>query len=116
MGNGGGGCCADDPAGVATETVCPPASTLTYENFGKAFVESYCTRCHSTAKTGDARMGAPAFHDFDSLLGIQQVTVHIDRTTGSGPAGTNEVMPPSDPKPTLEERQKLAEWIACGAP
>lgn len=116
-GDGGGGCCHDEGVlGPPTEATCPPTSTLTYASFGQPFMAQYCTRCHSSTLTRDARMGAPAFHDFDTQLGIQQVADHIDEAAGAGPAATNEGMPPSNPKPTLEERQQLAEWIACGAP
>jgi len=115
---GGGGCCAHDEGvlGPPTEAICPPSPTLTYANFGEAFMTQYCTRCHSSTLSGADRMGAPQFHDFDTQLGIQQVADHIDETAGVGPAATNEAMPPDGAKPTLEERQKLAEWIACGAP
>jgi hypothetical protein len=61
-------------------------------------------------------MGAPAFHDFDTIEGIRAVSNHIDEAAGAGPAATNEAMPESGTKPTLAERQMLAEWIACGAP
>lgn len=115
---GGGGCCSHDESvlGPPTQATCPPASTLTYASFGQQLMTNYCTRCHSSSLTGEARMGAPDFHDFDTLIGVQQVAEHIDEVAGSGPAATNEAMPPNGAKPTLEERQKLAEWIACGAP
>jgi hypothetical protein len=115
---GGNGCCAHDEEvlGPPTETICPPSSTLTYASFGQAFMTSYCTRCHSSTLSGEARMGAPEFHDFDTQLGVQSVAEHIDEAAGAGPASTNEGMPPSDPMPTLAERQQLAEWISCGAP
>ena len=118
MGHGDEGCCSSGGSvlGPATETTCPPTSTLTYANFGQTFMTNYCTRCHAATLTGEARMGAPAFHDFDTQLGVQQVADHIDQTAGAGPAGTNDSMPIDGSKPTLEERQKLAEWIACGAP
>lgn len=115
-GDGGGGCCAAESSlGPPTETPCPPTSSLTYANFGQAFMMTYCTRCHDQALTGDARMGAPAYHDFDTQAGVQRVANHIDETAGSGPAATNMSMPPSGSKPTLAEREMLAEWIACGA-
>lgn len=115
---GGGGCCSHDEGvlGPPTEATCSPSSTLTYASFGQPFMTNYCTRCHSSTLSGEARMGAPAFHDFDTQLGVQQVADHIDETAAAGPAATNEAMPPSNPRPTLEERQQLAEWIACGAP
>jgi hypothetical protein len=62
-------------------------------------------------------MGAPSFHDFDSLFGIKAVSEHIDETAASGPAVTNTGMPPEGQMmPSLAERQMLGEWIACGMP
>jgi len=118
-GDGAGGCCShSDVLGPPTEAVCPPTSTLTYVNFGEPFMTKYCIGCHSSTLSGDDRMGAPAFHDFDTQIGIQRVMDHIDETAASGPAATNLAMPPKGEshRPTLEERQQLAEWIACGAP
>jgi cytochrome c1 len=100
--------------GPLTGATCPDNSTLTYTNFGKQFFENYCLRCHSEKVTGDARMMAPADHNFDQLSDIDLLSMHIDEMAGSGPKATNTTMPPSDPKPTMEERQKLSEWIACG--
>jgi hypothetical protein len=116
MGHGGG--CGGESSifGPPTESVCPPTSTLTYNNFGKGFMESFCVKCHDSNKMGDQRQGAPSFHDFDTLFGIKAVSNHIDETTASGPAGTNDSMPNTNPKPTLEQRQQLGEWIACGMP
>ena len=113
--------CGSDPPplplfGPPTESVCPSEPTLTYENFGGPFMESYCTRCHSSELEGPARMGAPSFHDFDTLFGIKAVSDHIDETTASGPAATNQSMPPDGAHPTLEERRMLGEWIACDMP
>lgn len=117
MGHGDGCSCGSDPVlGPPTGATCPQGSTLTYDNFGRQFMESYCTRCHSSSLTGGARMGAPAFHDFDTISGIRAVSNHVDETAGSGPAATNESMPPGGDKPSLAERQMLAEWIACQAP
>ena len=100
--------------GPVTGATCPQGSTLTYANFGKKFFSDYCLRCHSESVKGDARMMAPADHNFDQLSQIDLLSPHIDEKAGSGPSATNVMMPPSDPKPTIEERQKLSEWIACG--
>jgi hypothetical protein len=116
MGHGEGCCGNEEVLGPPTGATCPPTSTLTYANFGQLFMATYCTRCHSSTLTGNARMGATNAHDFDTQLGIQQVGDHIDRTAGSGPDATNDQMPPSSPVPTMMERQQLAEWMACGAP
>lgn len=111
------GCTDSKPLfGPPTQSACVEGSTLTYESFGKPFMEAYCTRCHARTLVGAARQGAPSFHDFDSLYGIKVVDEHIDETTASGPAATNEGMPPDGPFPTLVERQQLGEWIACGMP
>ena len=115
----GHGCCSEESSvfGPSTETVCPTTgTTLTYNNFGKPFMENYCTRCHHSDLVGEARMGAPSFHDFETLDGIKFVWEHIDQTTASGPKATNTSMPPNGSKPMLAERQMLAEWIACGMP
>ncbi len=113
---------------TATGTVCPDPDpgTLTYENFGKPFMEKYCTWCHAEDIPRSKRNGAPIYHDFDTLLGVMQVTDHVDEQTGIGPEASNHFMPPdrcptvaggeanSDcAKPTDEERRQLAEWIAC---
>lgn len=100
--------------GPLTGATCPSGSTLTYDNFGMKFFSDYCVRCHSEKITGDARMMAPADHNFDTLAEIDLLSPHIDEMAGSGPSATNMTMPPSDPKPTMDERQKLSEWIACG--
>lgn len=102
--------------GPPTGAQCPEGSTLTYEEFGRPFMESYCLRCHSADVTGGAREGAPADHNFDTLIEVQGLAEHIDGMAGAGPDATNEIMPIGDPTPTMEERQQLAEWLACGAP
>lgn len=103
--------------GPPTESTCPDEQTLTYENFGKKFMEDYCVECHDSKKMGDDRQGATSFHDFDTLFGIEAVHEHIDLTTASGPAATNTSMPPDgEPAPSEAERKQLGEWIACDMP
>ncbi len=119
MGHGDGCCSEETVLGPPTETPCPPTSTITYENFGRAFMEDFCVNCHSSTKVGEERMGATKDHDFDTLLGIRQVANHIDQTAGIGPASANRNMPPADSeqeKPADSDRERLAEWISCGAP
>jgi mono/diheme cytochrome c family protein len=108
----------DEPLfGPPTESTCPDDQTLTYENFGKKFMEDYCVECHDSKKMGDDRQGATSFHDFDTLFGIEAVHEHIDLTTASGPAATNTSMPPDgEPTPSEAERKQLGEWIACDMP
>jgi uncharacterized membrane protein len=90
---------------------CPKGgTTLTYDNFGRTFMASWCNRCHS-AEPG-MRDGAPDDYVFDTL---DQVRKHKDRIFARS-ATTNDSMPPGPVDPPLAEREKLAEWLACGAP
>jgi len=105
--------------GPLTGAKCPSTgSTLTYENFAKQFFSDYCLSCHSEKVSGAARNGAPADHNFDTFADIDLLHMHIDQLAGSGASATNTKMPPmaAAKKPSLEERQKLSEWIACGNP
>ncbi|MBK9036849.1 MAG: c-type cytochrome [Myxococcales bacterium] len=102
--------------GEPTGSVCPQGSTLTYQNFGKSFMDTYCTDCHSSAKTGAARHGAPAFHDYDTVEGVRNTIDHVDENAAAGPDAVNTLMPADDPRPTEAERRQLGEWLACGAP
>jgi len=101
--------------GPRTGSTCPDSNPPTYDNFGKQFMQKYCLRCHSQHLTCAARMGAPADHNFDVELGIIGNVKHIDEVAAAGPDATNMVMPPSDPMPSLDERKKLGEFIACEA-
>lgn len=94
---------------------CPPESTLTYENFGRGFMESYCLRCHSRVLTGTGRRGAPVGMDFDTLERVRSYSFDIDAAAGASVAVENTQMPPDTPRPTAEERRRLGEWLACGA-
>lgn len=111
-----GACTSKPTLGPPTQSVCPSDSTLTYQSFGKPFMDHYCVDCHDSNKTGAARQGAPDFHDFNTVLGIRGVANHIDESSAAGPAAFNDSMPEDDPKPSDEERKKLGEWLACGAP
>lgn len=113
------GCGGDDPSpieGTPTESVCPTTQTLTYASFGQGFFDNYCQSCHASAVTGAARNGAPADHVFDQVEDIRLLADHIDELAAAGPAATNAIMPPADPKPSEAARTQLGEWLACGAP
>jgi len=105
-----------DAVGPSTNAVCPTPQTLSYDNFGKDFMKRYCLRCHSSTVTGTARQGAPSDHNFDTIDEVQGLRTHIDQKTAAGPAATTTDMPRGQPAPTVDERKKLGEWLACGAP
>jgi hypothetical protein len=119
------GCSGDDsspsdpPSTLATGSKCPdPASpSVTYQGWARGFFESYCTRCHSsTLVTNSERQGATPHANWDDLPTIKAHISEIDAYAAGGPNGINRVMPPSDPRPSDDERVKLGEWLACGAP
>jgi hypothetical protein len=118
--------CEPDP--TPTGAVCPDPDpgTLTYDNFGMAFMDNYCTWCHSSDLPRSKRNGAPIYHDYDTFLGVLETIDHVDQQAGFGPNADNTLMPPDDcptqaggkldrscPKPTDEERRQLAIWLAC---
>ena len=84
---------------------CPQGSTLTYDNFGKDFMQTYCVRCHG----GPNGYSSRAFTDVDL---IRANAADIFRNA----AEDNVTMPPGPDDPPKDERYKLAEWLACGAP
>ena len=107
---GGGG----DAEGTFTQSVCPPTDPPSYASFGRTFMESYCTECHDSAKTGEMRQDAPPTIDFDSLALLRMSTSQIDKQAAFGPAAMNRLMPPDgNPKPSDAERVRLGEFIAC---
>jgi hypothetical protein len=87
-----------NPTGIAPET-CPTDSTLTYTSFGESFVATNCLSCHDRQQpvlTSQAAIQA-------NSANILDVAVYTD------------AMPQSS-NMSIDERQLLGEWLACGAP
>ena len=102
--------CADAPVPI-DDYACPPEGTqLTYETFGKQFLGVHCNDCHNASEAH--RHGAPESFRFES---VDDVRKHADRIFVRA-ATTNTTMPPGPDDPSLDERELLAEWLACGAP
>lgn len=99
------------PADAYEDAFCPEGgTTLTYENFGQAFIDRECQYCH--ASWIEDRKGAPLEYTFDDHASVLHFADHIyDRS-----AASNRSMPPGPDDPSQDERDDLAEWIACGAP
>jgi mono/diheme cytochrome c family protein len=90
---------------------CPPGgTTLTYRNFGGSFLDRYCQGCHGSAAVD--RAGAPGEFIFDTPAQAQRHRARIFVRA----AGPNDSMPPGPDDPPRAERDRLAEWLACGAP
>lgn len=102
--------------GEETGAVCPQNSELSYETFGRAFMQSYCLTCHTAERGGAARHGAPSDHNFDTLDEIHEHAHHIALAAAAGPDAVNMAMPPGQDGPSRAERLLLGEWLACGAP
>lgn len=98
-------CGGDDEE--TTGTSCPTDSTLTYDNFGMAFFEEHCVSCHGPAAPQTPKLG--------TLAQIRANSSRIDAVAAAGPKGVNTFMPQGMSVPT-SEREKLGEWLACGAP
>lgn len=92
-------------SGGASGATCPTTSTLTYDNFGRAFFASYCDRCHANGIRPS----------IGNQAAIQAQRTAIDLQAASGPNNTNTLMPESGTAPSTAERVKLGEWLACGA-
>lgn len=103
--------------GEETGATCPPGgTTLTYQNFGQSFMGTYCLRCHNSALTGNARHDAPSDINFNTVEEVRAEAKDVDKQAGASATITNEEMPPDGEKPSVEDRRKLSEWLACGAP
>lgn len=100
---GASGCTSNE--GKATGSTCPPASTLTYQSFGQAFMDANCTSCHAGKERPSLTTQAQ----------IKANLAAIDKTSAAGPNATNTVMP-EDGDVSDADRTKLGEWLACGAP
>jgi uncharacterized membrane protein len=100
--------CGDDGGGDGGNDCT--TSTLTYDNFGSAFMTNYCLDCHSSSSGN--RMGAPVSVNFDTLELVQNQASRVEARAGSGSS-----MPPSSfsSLPSDSERTMLSEWIDCGA-
>jgi uncharacterized membrane protein len=90
--------CTGSSSGITTVS-CPTDSTLTYENFGSAFVADNCLSCHDTQR--------PQFTTQAEILA--EKTAILDEAVYSTDMPENANM-------TTDERTLLGEWLACGAP
>ena len=94
---------------------CPPSNPPTYAGFGRTFMQTYCTGCHSR-DAGD-RHGAPPGLDFDTESEISLHAAAIDAEAAAGPDADNTDMPdlsgPVLQPPSLHEREVLGQFLAC---
>jgi hypothetical protein len=101
----------EQPIPPPTSLVCSQGTYLTYDNFGAAFLDSYCVSCHHSSLTEEERLGAPAEMNFESSELAQLWRASILAKAG----GEGATMPPSQIVPDIE-RKNFAEWLNCGSP
>jgi uncharacterized membrane protein len=93
------------------DVTCPPEGTeLTYETAGRPFFLKHCNSCH--AASANDRNGAPIAFVFDTYDQVYALSERIFVRA----AADNTTMPPGPDDPSQEERDALAEWIACDMP
>ncbi len=89
---------------------------LTWENFGEAFMLSWCTGCHNSQLPTAQRAGAPCAVNLDSHAGALPFAANIKlRVVDWQMYEGTKPMPPAAIIPD-EELALLREWIDCGAP
>jgi len=100
---------------------CPPDNTLTWRSFGAGFLLTWCTGCHSSHLAADARQDAPDDVNFDTHAHFKPRARQVyERAVLEAHAfvqdpNTGAPMPPAGLPPEAD-RQRLAQWIACGSP
>lgn len=94
----------------------PPPDPLACDDVAWAthaqpFVEGWCLDCHHSARVGAERNGAPSGVDFDDPGQV----VALAGGMAAMATGESPRMPPAG-GPSLAERVRFADWVACGAP
>ena len=92
------GCTSANSTGIPPVS-CPSGSTLTYANFGEELIAMHCLSCHDREKP--------------VLTTQAQIRDHVPAILDQ--AVYTDAMPEKAGMP-LAEREKLGEWLACGAP
>lgn len=101
--------CADEPGDTADSGLCVDAPVVTYNSFGRAFVERACQPCHATPAPD--RYGAPEGVVFDTVEDTWRFADSIlARAAGDAPT-----MPPAGGT-TEDQRTKLLWWLTCAEP
>ena len=93
----------DTPCGSDTPIV-------TYETFGRGFVDTYCQGCH--ASTTPNRQGAPEVFSFDAE---SDVVGHATAILNSTVPLEGEARMPPNGGPSEDDRARLEIWLTCFA-
>ncbi len=88
-----------------------PIDGDTFATFAGPLLQQYCTRCHSSTLTGAARNGAPVGFNWNDEASVRTHLIEMRNAIGVA-----NFMPPSAPRPSCAERQRLVRWIDAAAP
>ena len=97
-----------------TSPVAAPGDDIggdTWATYAQGFFAQWCTRCHSSTLTGNARNGAPDGYNWD-----QQASVKSHGTMIRAEVGANDEMPLNAPFPTCADRLRISKWLDAGQP
>jgi mono/diheme cytochrome c family protein len=97
--------CGDDDGG--SEGPDCSTNTLTYSNYGQALMNQHCIACHGATPVGSTTK-------LDTLAAIQAASQGI--MTRAVELTEMPTMPYLLPALPEAERQKLGQWLECGAP
>jgi uncharacterized membrane protein len=104
--------CAPEVEGDAR---CNLDAPLTWDNWGKGFVDTHCVGCHSAIIPPAQRRNAPPGVDFDTYQGVllwaERIEVRVLENARLDD-DTIVLMPPGG-GPTEEELRMLEEWLHC---
>ncbi len=96
---------------------CPPArrsEVISQGYFDDTMVPTifatYCSHCHWSGLTGDARHGAPEGLDYDDMESA------VSRNGATWFRVSTYNMPPMGRVPSLDEMAVLNEWLNCTLP
>ncbi|MEZ4741217.1 MAG: hypothetical protein R3B45_02020 [Bdellovibrionota bacterium] len=90
---------------------CDEGSSLSYKNFGNAFLLDHCTTCHSSEINNNERLNAPIEMNFDSIELVQIWRANILEVMQK----KENSMPPTY-ELNQEEKDNFINWLRCGAP
>ena len=95
------------------DPLCGREVQLTYDTWGRGFLDTHCNGCHSSITAPAQRRGAPPGVDFDTYEGVLQFAERLEeRVIVQNEAEDGNPMPPGG-GPTAEEREMLHEWLEC---
>ena len=98
--------CGDGDKGGGSDVDCSTV-TLTYANYGQALINQHCIACHDAMPTGNTVR-------LDSLPAVKAETPGI--IARAVELSAEPTMPYLLPTLPPAEREKLGQWLECGAP